>query len=70
MICGVGFTMSLFIGNLAFQDPAGDQSFAAPIRLGVLCGSLLSGVVGCFLVRYGAAAGARSTRLEPQSREV
>ena len=70
MICGVGFTMSLFIGSLAFEDPAGDQSFAAPIRLGVLCGSLLSGVVGYFLVRYGADAGIRSMRLDPQSREA
>ncbi len=53
MICGVGFTMSLFIGSLAFDDPTGDQSFAASIRLGVLCGSILSGVFGYFLVRYG-----------------
>jgi NhaA family Na+:H+ antiporter len=39
---GVGFTMSLFIGMLAFPDPA----HAAQLRLGVLAGSLVSAVVG------------------------
>ncbi|MXX38430.1 MAG: Na+/H+ antiporter NhaA [Gemmatimonadetes bacterium] len=54
-LCGVGFTMSLFIGSLAFENPADDQSFAAPIRLGVLSGSLLSGLLGYLLVRFGAS---------------
>ncbi len=39
---GIGFTMSLFIGTLAFPEP----SHAAPVRLGVLVGSILSAVVG------------------------
>ena len=69
-ICGVGFTMSLFIGSLAFEDPAGDRSFAAPIRLGVLCGSLLSGIVGYWLVRYGARNEARSMRPDPETRQA
>ncbi|MDE2734239.1 MAG: Na+/H+ antiporter NhaA [Gemmatimonadota bacterium] len=64
-LCGVGFTMSLFIGSLAFENPADDQSFAAPIRLGVLSGSLLSGLLGYFLVRFGAAIGSRSVRPNP-----
>ncbi|MDB5445403.1 MAG: nhaA [Phenylobacterium sp.] len=42
LLCGVGFTMSLFIGALAF--PAG--ALAAEVRLGVLMGSLLSTAVG------------------------
>ncbi len=42
MLGGVGFTMSLFIGMLAFPDPAQ----AAPLRLGVLAGSVLSAVAG------------------------
>jgi len=42
LLCGIGFTMSLFIGTLAFDDP----SAAAPVRLGVIVGSLLSGIVG------------------------
>lgn len=44
-LAGIGFTMSLFIGMLAFPDPA----FAADIRIGVLVGSLISGFLG-FLV--------------------
>jgi NhaA family Na+:H+ antiporter len=39
---GIGFTMSLFIGVLAFPDPA----FATDIRVGVLGGSLLSAIAG------------------------
>ncbi|HKF60195.1 MAG TPA: Na+/H+ antiporter NhaA [Dongiaceae bacterium] len=41
-LAGIGFTMSLFIGTLAW----GDGSHAAEIRLGVLEGSLLSAVAG------------------------
>jgi NhaA family Na+:H+ antiporter len=44
---GIGFTMSLFIGMLAFDDPA----HAARLRLGVLAGSLASAVVGYLLLR-------------------
>jgi NhaA family Na+:H+ antiporter len=44
---GIGFTMSLFIGMLAFPDPA----HAAQLRLGVLAGSLVSAVVGYLALR-------------------
>ncbi len=47
LITGIGFTMSLFIGNLAFP---GDL-FQTPVRLGVLVGSLLSGVCGYMVLR-------------------
>ncbi len=42
MLAGIGFTMSLFVGGLAF----GDGPLAAPTRLGVLIGSALSALVG------------------------
>jgi NhaA family Na+:H+ antiporter len=45
LICGIGFTMSLFIANLAFSD---DQS-ASLVRLGVLTGSALSGILGYYV---------------------
>ena len=48
-LTGIGFTMSLFIGGLAFDD----ATIADQMRLGVLSGSLLSGIVG-FMVLYRA----------------
>ena len=44
---GVGFTMSLFIGTLAFPDPA----YAVAVRAGVLVGSVLSATLGYALLR-------------------
>lgn len=44
LLCGVGFTMSLFIGALAFQGQGGD--YDTQVKLGVLGGSLLSGLLG------------------------
>ena len=44
VLCGVGFTMSLFIGSLAFEGA--DAMYEAQVKLGVLLGSLVSGVLG------------------------
>jgi Na+:H+ antiporter, NhaA family len=50
ILTGIGFTMSLFIGNLAFQQ---NEYLYNQVRAGVIAGSLLSGVVG-FLTIYVA----------------
>jgi NhaA family Na+:H+ antiporter len=50
-LCGVGFTMSLFIGSLAFEGP----EYFTPLRLGVIVGSTLSGVTGYLLLRFASA---------------
>ena len=44
VLCGIGFTMSLFIGGLAFEGL--DPAFETRVKLGVLAGSLLSGLAG------------------------
>jgi NhaA family Na+:H+ antiporter len=49
MLCGVGFTMSLFIGALAF--PA-DRALVDAAKLGTLAGSLIAGTVGFLLLRF------------------
>ncbi len=51
VLCGVGFTMSLFISSLAFEQ--GGPDFAVDDRLGILMGSILSAVVGYLLLRFG-----------------
>ncbi len=51
LLCGIGFTMSLFIGGLAF--PA--QPEADAVKIGVLLGSLLSAVAGVLVLRLTAS---------------
>ena len=51
ILCGVGFTMSLFIGTLAFENKPVDLDILFDERLGVIVGSLLSGVFGYLVLR-------------------
>jgi Na+:H+ antiporter, NhaA family len=50
LLCGIGFTMSLFIGLLAFADPAVQDH----IKIGIMMGSLTAGLLGSlFLMMFG-----------------
>ena len=47
VLTGIGFTMSLFVGNLAFVD---NIQYMDGVKIGVLTGSLLSTLFGYFLI--------------------
>jgi NhaA family Na+:H+ antiporter len=49
LLCGVGFTMSLFIGGLAFP---GNEAMIDEVKVGVLAGSLLSALTGFAVLRF------------------
>ena len=48
LVTGIGFTMSLFIGSLAFTDP----EYQTSVRLGVLIASFFAGVLGYLTLRF------------------
>ena len=48
LLCGIGFTMSLFIGMLAF---AADPVLQDEVKIGILCGSILAGLAGWAILR-------------------
>ena len=52
LLCGIGFTMSLFIGSLAFQGGSAAAGFDE--RVGIIAGSLLSGLAGYLLLYFTA----------------
>jgi NhaA family Na+:H+ antiporter len=53
LLCGIGFTMSLFIGALAFP---GDPAKVDGARLGTLAGSILAALAGWAVLRFAATA--------------
>lgn len=57
LLCGIGFTMSLFIGLLAFDDPAMQDR----VKFGILAGSLIAGLAGYAVLRVSDRRKAAST---------
>lgn len=47
LLCGIGFTMSLFLGTLAFDQ----EFYLSEVRMGVMLGSILSGLAGAAILR-------------------
>ncbi|HEX4045716.1 MAG TPA: Na+/H+ antiporter NhaA [Gammaproteobacteria bacterium] len=48
LLCGIGFTMSLFLGTLSFAD---ENAYLIKVRIGVIIGSILSGLVGAIVLQ-------------------
>jgi len=62
VLCGIGFTMSLFIGALAFP---GDAEKVEAAKIGTLFGSILSAVIGWAVLRFAEpVSGPEEDRLE------
>lgn len=60
LLCGVGFTMSLFIGGLAF---AGDTTMFDE-RLGIIMGSIVSGIAGYIMLKMSLKDNASGTSVD------
>lgn len=54
VLCGIGFTMSLFVGSLAFTPDV--SPYAGQDRMGILTGSLLAAVLGYMICRLSSRA--------------
>jgi len=59
ILCGIGFTMSLFVGSLAFEPGVSD--YAGMDRMGILTGSILAAVIGYAVT---AAASRKNSQLQ------
>jgi NhaA family Na+:H+ antiporter len=58
-LAGIGFTMSLFVTDLAFTEN-GETLLLTSAKLGILGASLLAGIVGWALLRVHALSGSPS----------
>ena len=59
-MAGIGFTMALFIAELALEDP-----FLVQVaKLGILAGSLISGVLGILWLRVQKGAGSAQQQVD------
>jgi len=66
-LCGVGFTMSLFIGALAFP---GDPRLVEEAKIGVLLGSFASAVLGFLIIRFAPAEAGSAEEEEKMRGEI
>ena len=64
-LAGIGFTMSLFVADLAFADPA-EAPLLAAAKLGILVASLVAGVSGWLILRRASEPAPRVPKHRPR----
>lgn len=53
MLCGIGLTVSIFIADLSYASLAEGAQYLNQAKLGILCGSIISAIIGCIMLnRY------------------
>ncbi|MEO9470283.1 Na+/H+ antiporter NhaA [Parasphingorhabdus sp.] len=67
MLCGIGFTMSLFIGALAFP---GNELLIEEAKIGVLGGSFLSAIIGFCILRFAPQAEDQDSADSPDAEKL
>ena len=67
MLCGIGFTMSLFVSGLAFP---GHPEYIEEAKIGILLGSLLSAIVACLILRFAPKAKDQLEQESAQAEEI
>lgn len=68
MLGGIGFTVSMFIADLSYSDlGASGMQLLNDAKLGILCGSLASGLISYYLLKHNLPAGEAS---DPESNEA
>jgi NhaA family Na+:H+ antiporter len=65
ILCGIGFTMSLFISSLAFEQ--GGVEIAVHDRLGILLGSLISAFIGYLLLNWALPRSEQKNGPQPKA---
>ena len=50
VICGIGFTVSMFIADLSYGGVLEGEALLSQAKLGVLCGSVIAALLGCVLL--------------------
>ncbi len=65
LLCGIGFTMSLFIGSLAFEEQG--LTYQTKVKVGVMLGSLMSAILGAWII---SRASNKLGRTSKNSKEV
>ena len=50
MLCGIGLTVSIFIADLSYAALGSGTTLLSEAKLGILCGSIISAVLGCILL--------------------